>query len=83
MPNLNVVISEEAMVDAKEGAARSGMLLRKYIERLILHDGAARRSESMRHGAPREILDAERRHSNAVLEVGPQSERQLVPIDEL
>jgi len=36
MPQLNVKISSDAYDAAKSGADRAGMLLRKWIERLIL-----------------------------------------------
>lgn len=36
MRDLNVKISDEAYDAAKEGAARAGMLLRIWVERLIL-----------------------------------------------
>lgn len=43
MPHLNVELSDETIATAKEGAARAGMLLRKWVERAILRAAQAER----------------------------------------
>lgn len=36
MPHLNVEVSEQAMAAARDGASEAGMLLRRYVERVLL-----------------------------------------------